>query len=320
MQNFGTADKQVQELANELWGNINATTVKVNHYGKGMVIDGMNLQEALDMLKIIPDFKAAPGDSILFIHRLLKKEGSVYFISNQKNSPVEMVTEFRVTGKIPELWDAVTGTQRDLLYYSQTPETTTVTVELAALESAFIVFRKDGVAINSNTKSNYPTISKTVIISTPWSVNFDYKMRGPAKPFIFNALTNWAQNANDSMKYYSGTAYYHTTFNSTTIKKGEVVMLDLGTVNVIAKVRVNGIIVGGAWIAPYKVDITKALKPGQNKLEIKVVNTWVNRLIGDSKLPVGERKTWSFINPYNPQSVLLPSGLLGPVKLEVMKF
>lgn len=320
LQNFGEADKQVQKFANELWGNINGTTVKVNRYGKGMVLDGMDLQEALNLIKIIPDFKATPGDSILFIHRVLKQEGSVYFISNQKNSPVKMVTEFRVTGKIPELWDAVTGTRRELKSYSQTPATTIVTVELNALESAFIVFRKEGVPNYANTKSNYPTTIKTITLNSPWSVKFDNAMRGPVNPVIFNTLTDWIQNGNDSIRYYSGTAYYNTTFNSTTIEKGEAVMLDLGIVNVIAKVRVNGIAVGGAWIAPYKVDITKALKPGENKLEIKVVNTWVNRLIGDSKLPVVDRRTWTFVNPYKPESALLSSGLLGPVKLEVIKY
>src|SRR6202012_4695509 len=114
------------------------------------------------------------------------------------------------------------------------------------------------------------------------------KMRGPAKPVVFNTLTDWSTNANDSIKYYSGAAWYHNTFTINQISSDAHYVIDLGPAHAIEKVTVNGVQMGGAWTPPYQVDITKALKPGINQLEIKVVNTWLNRLIGDSMLPVDQ--------------------------------
>ncbi|MFC4676677.1 glycosylhydrolase-like jelly roll fold domain-containing protein, partial [Dysgonomonas termitidis] len=92
--------------------------------------------------------------------------------------------------------------------------------------------------------------------------------------------------------------------------------LDLGEVNKMAKVWVNGQYVGGTWTMPYRVDISSALKQGENILRIDVVNTWVNRMIGDKALPKEKRETWAGINDYQPDSPLQKSGLMGPVTLE----
>lgn len=150
-------------------------------------------------------------------------------------------------------------------------------------------------------------------------VSFDKAMRGPANPVVFNTLTDWSKNSNDSIKYYSGTAYYHNTFKIGKPVKGANYVIDLGVARAIAKVTVNGIEVGGAWTPPYQLDITKALKSGENKLEIKVVNTWVNRLIGDSLLPADQRKT-SYIFGPDMKNGLESSGLLGPIKIDIIKY
>jgi hypothetical protein len=317
LQGYPSSDKSVQDMAAELWGNIDGKTNKLNHYGKGMVISGMDMQEALNMLKVGADFKAAKSDDVLFIHRQLK-EGELYFVSNQKDVPVKFDAEFRVKGKSPELWNAISGSVRDLPSYQQTANTTRVPMQLAPLESAFVIFRKPAAAGKSN-RSNYPDALKTISITQPWMVSFDKTMRGPAQPVKFETLTDWAKSANNSIKYYSGTAYYRTIFNTGKVENGTNYIIDLGVARSIAKVFVNGQEMGGAWTPPYRVDITKALKAGENKLEIKVVNNWVNRLVGDSLMPAGTRPTSVIYGP-DPKGGLQSSGLLGPVKIDVIKY
>ncbi|MBB5394085.1 glycosyl hydrolase [Mucilaginibacter sp. AK015] len=316
LQNYPAADAQLSKLANELWGNINGTSIKTNRVGKGMVISNMQLQEALDLIKVIPDARITENKSTLFIHRKVV-DGSIYFISNQENKTVKIAPQFRVTGKRPELWDAVSGSVRELPQYTQTAGVTTVPLELAPSESAFIIFRQDA-QTSVSTTPNYPVPVQIKAINKPWAVKFDSKMRGPVNPVISNTLSDWSVNPNDSIRYYSGTAFYNNTFTLTAIKKDQKVFIDLGVAKAIAKVKVNGVTVGGAWTAPYKVDVTAAVKSGENKLEIKVVNTWVNRLIGDSKLPASARKTWLSNQRFHPTDKLESSGLLGPVRVEVV--
>jgi hypothetical protein len=316
LANYPQADQQIKQMADELWGKIDSTAIKINHYGKGLVINGMGLQDALNMIKVFPDFKVN-NDQVLFIHRRMQ-DGSVYFISNQNNKAINIATTFRITGKRPELWNAIDGSTRALPSFTETDSTTSVPLQLAPLESAFIVFKQDA-KNGDTTQSNYPAAEQTIQIDKPWTVNFDNKMRGPAKPVIFNILTDWTQNTNDSIKYYSGTAYYHNAFKVNKVRKNTNYVIDLGAVSAIAKVFVNGIEVGGAWTAPYKVDISKALKSGDNKLEIKVTSTWMNRLIGDTHLPESQRKTSVHYGP-GPATGLEPSGLLGPVKIEMIKY
>jgi hypothetical protein len=317
LQGYPQSDEQVRAMADELWGNIDGTKNKVHHYGKGMVISGMNMQEALDLIKVIPDFTSTGGDDVLYIHRQLK-EGAVYFISNQKNEPVEMVASFRVSGKKPELWDAVTGTVRDLPSFVQKAGATSVPIRLAANGSAFVVFRKDETK-GDTTRWNYPAAMESIGITGPWTVTFDSKRRGPLKPLTFSTLTDWSLHSNDSIKYYSGAAYYQNIISLKKVGVGMRYVIDLGVARNIAKVSVNGVEMGGAWTPPYAVDITRALKPGVNKLEIKVVNTWVNRLLGDALSPADQRKTSALFGP-DAGAGLESSGLLGPVKIDIYKY
>jgi hypothetical protein len=98
--------------------------------------------------------------------------------------------------------------------------------------------------------------------------------------------------------------------------KNKELFLDLGDVSVSAKVILNGNDLGVVWRKPFRVDISKAVKPGKNEVRIEIVNLWPNRLIGDENLPEKERKTFTNMRVYNADSPLLPSGLLGPVILQ----
>jgi len=96
--------------------------------------------------------------------------------------------------------------------------------------------------------------------------------------------------------------------------KGDVVRDFIASCKDIAEVRLNGKSLRVVWTAPWRVDISNAVKDGDNRLEIDIINQWPNRLIGDSKLPE-ERRVTSSDYEMNPDSVLLPSGLIGPVSI-----
>ena len=136
----------------------------------------------------------------------------------------------------------------------------------------------------------------------------------------FETLQDWTTNADERIKYFSGTAIYSCKFNQGQSTKDQHVSINLGSFTALAKVTLNGSYVGGIWTKPYLLDITKFIKEGENELKIEVVNTWVNRLIGDSKLPADQRPTWCPVNPYKPESPLQPSGLFGPVQILGTKY
>ena len=151
-----------------------------------------------------------------------------------------------------------------------------------------------------------------------WTVRFDKNFGGPVKPVTFNKLQDWGTNENAEIKYYSGTANYSQEFSWHGSSSN--VCIDLGKVDNIAEVYVNGIDCGAAWTYPYRVDISKALRPGTNKIRIKVSNTWANRLIGDSTLPQDKRITWTNAPFRLEGKPLLPAGLLGPVRIVELKY
>ncbi len=320
LQNYPKADQEITELSSELWGHGNSSTVNVNHFGKGMVVEGMDLQQALKLLKISPDFKASATDPLLFIHRTLK-EGEIYFVSNQTEQTVTVNPEFRINGKMPELWDAITGSIRNLPAYTQKEGSTSVPLKLEPLQSMFIIFRNTaGNTSSSGLTANFPDPAEVRPVSGSWLVSFDPKMRGPEKLVVFDTLSDWTKRPEENIKYYSGTAVYRNTFRTNKIRDNARLYLDLGSLTAIAKVKINGVLAGGVWTAPYQVDITDYVKAGNNTIEISVSNNWMNRLIGDLNLPEGQRKTWINVNPYNKNSPLQPSGLFGPVRLKTVKY
>ena len=150
-------------------------------------------------------------------------------------------------------------------------------------------------------------------VQEKWTVTFDTKKGGPAQPIVFDQLKDWSTDNNPAIKYYSGTAVYSTTVELQKPASDARVWLDVGKVANIAEVFLNGQSCGVAWTAPYRVDITKAVRAGKNELKIAVTNTWFNRMKGDLLLPEKERVTQTNAPFWAKDKPLLPAGLLGPV-------
>ena len=156
-------------------------------------------------------------------------------------------------------------------------------------------------------------------ISGPWEVSFPPKWGAPERTILYH-LASLSESTNAGVKYFSGTATYTKTFDwnptvQTREQKSEH-WLDLGDVQVMAQVKLNGHDFGTLWRPPFRVDIPAALKPGRNTLEVRVANLWPNRMIGDAALPAAERFTWSSYAPFNKDAPLPKSGLLGPVSIQ----
>jgi hypothetical protein len=210
----------------------------------------------------------------------------------------------------------MTGEIRRLPVFHSTRATTALPLELQPFESGFVVFRAKG---SSTAGENFPEKEVLLTLDTPWQVEFEQGKQGPEEPVIFAALEDWSTSTDTRIRYFSGTATYRTTFTLEALPK-KTYYIDLGKVMLMAKVRLNGQPVGGAWTAPYRVNVTDVLKEGENSLEVEVVNNWMNRLIGDWQLPEKERKTWVNVNPWKADSPLQSSGLFGPVEVQAFSY
>ena len=198
-------------------------------------------------------------------------------------------------------------------------------LEFGPYDSIFVVFRKK-TKTGRNDGPNFPTWQAKQLIAGPWDVSFDPKWGGPKEPVRFDTLTSWIDHSDDGIKYYSGKAVYRTTLNIDNDPAGKPLAIELGQVKDVgmARVKLNGTDLGVVWRPPFRVDITKALKTGENKLEVMVVNSWRNRLIGDNKLPEDKRLTQTnikvlerTISKRRKKWELEESGLLGPVRILV---
>jgi acetyl esterase/lipase len=263
---------------------------------------------------VAPDFECtgvSTNGIIDWIHRKTD-EGDIYFVSSRWQ-PVERVEcSFRVSGKIPELWDPVTGEIQEAGAFRQENGRTIVPLKFNPFGSVFVVFRKPTTE-TKRSGQNWEEFQPMQEIAGPWTVNFDPQWGGPPEA-TFTTLEGWTMRSESGIKYYSGKATYRKTFNLSSEPKAKT-YLDLGDVRELASVRLNGQDLGVFWTKPFRIEVTHALKPGDNQLEIDVVNLWPNRLIGDTFLPKEKRVTRTNMAKYTQASQLLPSGLLGPVKL-----
>jgi hypothetical protein len=314
MKGYPDADEQVKSLARKMWGDL---SLKQRSYGKGTVLTGMTMQEVFDLLKLVPDCRIDDTIPVLYNHRSFDGK-DIYFITNQSEQQIQTNVAFRVKDMQPELWNAATGAIRPLPSFEQNGETTVVPIQLESLESAFIVFREKGQASGSpaSVAGNFPAPELFAEINSSWEATFeaDTVKRGPSETIIFDKLTDWSKHENEQIRYYSGTAVYKTLFTIAEKPTDKKLYLDLGKVSVMAKVKINGQYVGGVWTTPYRLDATSQLKNGKNSIEIEVVNTWLNRIIGDLQLSPENRIVMTD-KQTQPNTPLQSSGLLGPVSI-----
>jgi len=303
--------------------------------------DFAGVMGVLGRMSVPPDFTS--DVPLRWIHR--REAGTeIYFVANPEPRAIDATATFRVTGKRPELWDPLTGERRALAEFEEGGGRTSVALRFEPHRSFFVVFRGAPEAAESPVarEDAFPVATDIATLSGPWDVAFDPAWGGPDK-VVFEDLDDWSLRPEAAIRYYSGQALYRTTFDIPRIPAAgnARLWLDMGRVEVMASVRLNGRDLGVVWCDPWRVDITAAVKAKGNRLEIRVANLWQNRLIGDEReppdaeygpggslvrwpawllegkpRPSSGRRTFSTWKHYAADSPLLPSGLLGPVKLQ----
>jgi len=352
---YPNCDVRVETLVRQIWKSRDIPeSEKEIQYGKGKLLWGGDYSET-DSAGLYPEYETVAGllkeigikedfisstGSVRYTHRT-NAERDIYFVSNRTDSHVKDTCVFRSASGAPELWDPVTGDIRLLGEYFREDGETAIPMEFDQAQSFFVVFDKTekraGRSVSNS--SNFPEIKERVMLKGSWEVSFDPEWGGTEK-IVFDSLTDWSLHPEEGIRYYSGTAKYHKTFDlPASIRSGKEskICLDLGEVKNIARVKLNGEDLGIVWTYPWRVDITEAVRKRGNLLEVEIANLWVNRLIGDAKLPYdgvenGKWPQWlledksrstdryTFVPRrfYNEDSPLQSSGLIGPVEIVEM--
>lgn len=274
--------------------------------GRKNVYAGKTLSEVLHEEGIEPDIRYTGAD-LRFRHRTLG-DTEIYWVNKPGKQYQEVECSFRTSGKKPMIWHADTGVIEEASYKSEGYRTT-VTLEMVPDDAVFVVFNGKG-----KTEQKLAGKEETTLLTLegPWTVEFQ-KGHGAPDEARFDGLMSYTESDVPGIKYFSGEATYHNTFKLDR-HDGEI-LLDLGSVKNMAEVSVNGKQCGCAWKEPFRVNITSAVKTGENDISIKVANLWTNRLIGDEQPDCPRKVAFADVRNYRPEDALLPAGLLGPVKI-----
>ena len=258
-------------------------------------------------------------EDIAWTHRQ-GEQGDIYFIANQQEETRTFTASMRIDGRKPECWNPVTGEITADIPYEQKSYRTEITLTLAPNESVFIVYpaeedyKETPEKGRKEKKDSVKEPSETGLEATEYTVTFTAN----GKTIQRQELFDWSKEEDEQIRYYSGTVVYKTTFRwKSKVKEAQQVYLNLGKVCDLATVRVNGIDCGTIWTAPYRADITAALKKGVNELEIEVTNTWANALKGADEGKAPFDGIWTNAKYRRAENALLPAGLLGPLNFEV---
>ena len=265
----------------------------------------------------------------------------VYFVSNQEPREVSPKILFRAAGEA-EIWRSDDGRiERAAEVVRGDDGRMMVTTPLGPTESVFVVFREH----SSAPLPQQVAAAGEQALAGPWTLRFPGGWGAPEK-IELPKLSSWTEHENPEVRHFSGTATYSMRLDvsGNRIGKGKTAMLDLGDVQVMAEVKLNGKELGLLWKPPFRVDVSDAIRAGENDLEVRLTNLWVNRLIGDEAYPPlvenirtprgdgaiaqipswllngqprpdTQRKTLATWRHYKADDPLLPSGLLGPVRI-----
>jgi len=334
---YPKADSDVQALANEIWGDLDGAQRNRRFYGKGLVAMGLPLEQVVAVvtpqmvnpitgalppatvsasLNLPKDAEfAGPLDAnIAWIHRRTS-DADLYFVANRTDRAQEIQARFRVAGKEAEIWHPDTGAIEPAGYTIENG-LTTVPLHLDQRESVFVVFRK---AASAQSRL-MPAVTRTTLatVSGPWTIRFQPNLGAPEQ-IRLDKLEPWSAHADDGVKYFSGTAAYTQTLQAQPnwFAAGIKLEMDLGAVGDIAEVVINGKSMATLWKPPYRLDVTDALRPGANQLEIRVTNEWTNRIAGDARGGVRVLSGGGGRGGFGGRGSAgtAASGLLGPVTL-----
>jgi len=346
LSNYPVCDEEVKSLSKKMWGTLEIPAQETEiAYGKGKILWGGEYSNSdgdeiypnyqttakyLMSIGVMPDFKA--DGTVRYIHKTMPGT-DLYFVSNRTNAQTKVNCEFRITDAIPELWNPMTGDIRPLPEYTVKDGLISITLQFEAYEAYAIVFSKNSHKEPIKGEKNFYPKKVTQTIAGSWDVTFDTLWGGP-ESITFKKLEDWMDRPEEGIKYYSGTATYTKSFDCEQAGSGTKLLLNLGKVNIMARVKLNGKDLGIVWTSPLDVEITDAVQKENNRLEIEVVNLWGNRLIGDERYEydgIVERKwpdwilehkerpskryTFTSWKHYSKDSPLQSSGLLGPVSI-----
>lgn len=282
---LGDSDAVFQALADQIWAKENVgAEVKITVPADALIF--------------------GTAHKILFRHRKTDSE-EIYWLNNRSVNPTRATVSFRTQGKKPMLWNPIDGSVSEVSFEIKDGRTH-VPLKFESWDAFFIVFQESTTQTSFSLPEKKESLAAT--ISGDWTVDF------AGREVTLSGLNSWAEHADEGVRYFSGTATYSKTFTLSQKDDQATYHLDLGEVKNLAEIMVNGQNMGILWKTPFKIDISKALKPGENQLEIRVVNTWVNRLIGDAQ-PGAQKTTFTTMPFYRADSPLVPSGLLGPVRV-----
>lgn len=288
--------------------------VSITSIGKGRVVLTPYQASSFTNLGVEKDVeilsKNIDPSTIVYTHKKLE-DADVYFISNQTDKNLKLEASFNIIGEQPEIWSSTTGLISDARRGEFKNGRTTVWIELAANSSMFIVFRKK---IDKYNRAFAKCLgdNSSFAIEGGWKLKFDTSLGGVSENIIMDSLQDLSKNSDFKIKYYSGTICYSNKFELDEVSN---VFVELDEIYNIATIKINGIECGTLWTKPYQLDISKAVEKGINTIEIEVVNTWHNRLIGDHAVPENKRVTFTTA-PYRLEGKpLLPTGLVGEVRI-----